>query len=168
MKVGASQVAQSIKNLSAVQRRLPAKQETRVRSLGQEDPLAKEMATHSSILAWRIPWTEETGRLQSTGSQSRTWLRDFHFQVQGIQWEKELGKMPIEAFQTFTKYQALTFQVWMEKLAKRKVNSQCAESSDKTVKQRILQDPKRSAAKPSSWKIFLLIQKLAAGLWRVC
>ena len=42
----------------------PAKQETLVRSLGQEDPLEKEVATHSSILAWRIPWTEEPGRLQ--------------------------------------------------------------------------------------------------------
>ena len=44
-------------------------QETRVRFLGQEDPLEKEMATRSSILAWRIPWTEEPGRLQSMGSQ---------------------------------------------------------------------------------------------------
>ena len=50
-------------------KRLPAMQETRVQSLGQEDPLEKEMATHSSILAWRIPWMEEPGRLQSTGSQ---------------------------------------------------------------------------------------------------
>ena len=50
-------------------KRLPGKQETRVRSLGWEDPLEKEMATHSSILAWRIPWAEEPGRLQSTGSQ---------------------------------------------------------------------------------------------------
>ena len=48
---------------------LPAMQETRVPSLGQEDPLEKGMATHSSILAWEIPWTEEPGRLQSTGSQ---------------------------------------------------------------------------------------------------
>ena len=48
---------------------LPAMQETRVQSLGLEDPLEKEMATHSSILAWRIPWTEEPGRLQPTGSQ---------------------------------------------------------------------------------------------------
>ena len=48
---------------------LPAMWETGVRSLGQEDPLEKEMATHSSILAWRIPWTEEFGRLQSTGLQ---------------------------------------------------------------------------------------------------
>ena len=44
-------------------------QETRVESLGQEDPLEKGMATHSSILAWRIPWTEEPGRLLSMGSQ---------------------------------------------------------------------------------------------------
>ena len=45
------------------------KQETRVRSLGQEDPLKKEMATHSNILAWETPWTEETGELQSMGLQ---------------------------------------------------------------------------------------------------
>ena len=44
-------------------------QETEVRSLGQEDPLEEDMATHSSILAWEIPWTEEPGGLQSTGSQ---------------------------------------------------------------------------------------------------
>ena len=44
-------------------KRLPAMRETRVRSLGREDPLAKEMATHSSILAWKIPWMEEPGRL---------------------------------------------------------------------------------------------------------
>ena len=48
---------------------LPAMQETRVRSLDQEDPLEKGMAAHSSILAWRIPWTEETGGLQPIGSQ---------------------------------------------------------------------------------------------------
>ena len=48
---------------------LPAMQETRVRSLGQEDPLEESMATHASILAWRIPWTEEPGRLQSMGLQ---------------------------------------------------------------------------------------------------
>ena len=48
---------------------LPTMQETRVRSLGGEDPLEKEMATHFSILAWRIPWTEEPARLQSMGSQ---------------------------------------------------------------------------------------------------
>ena len=56
----ASLVAQTVK-------RLPAMQETWVQSLGQEDPLEKEMATHSCILAWKIPWTEEPCRLQSTG-----------------------------------------------------------------------------------------------------
>ena len=55
-------VAQRLKHL-------PAMQETRVQPLGREDPLEREMATHSSVLAWRIPWTEEPGRLQSTGSQ---------------------------------------------------------------------------------------------------
>ena len=50
-------------------KRLPGMRETGVRSLGREDPLEKEMATHSSSLAWRIPWREEPGRLQSTGSQ---------------------------------------------------------------------------------------------------
>ena len=48
---------------------LPTMQETQVRSLGWEDPLEKEMATHSSTLAWKIPWTEECGRLQSTELQ---------------------------------------------------------------------------------------------------
>ena len=47
----------------------PAVQETQVRSLGWEDPMEKEIATHSSILAWKSPWTEEPGALQSTGSQ---------------------------------------------------------------------------------------------------
>ena len=50
-------------------KRLPGMRETWVRSRGQEDPLEKEMATHSSTLAWRIPWREEPGGLQSTGSQ---------------------------------------------------------------------------------------------------
>ena len=50
-------------------KRLPAMQETWVQSLGREDPLEKEMATHSSVLAWRIPWMEEPGGLPSTGSQ---------------------------------------------------------------------------------------------------
>ena len=49
-------------------------QKTRVRSLGQEDPLQEEMTAHSSILAWKIPWTEKPGRPQSMGSQSKTGL----------------------------------------------------------------------------------------------
>ena len=56
---------------------LPAMQETRVRSLGREDPLEKEMATQSSTLAWRIPWTEEPSGLPSMESQSHTQLSDF-------------------------------------------------------------------------------------------
>ena len=55
--------------MSQTVKRLPAMWETWVRSLGQEDPLEKEMATHSSNLAWKIPWTEEPGRLWSMGSQ---------------------------------------------------------------------------------------------------
>ena len=58
----ASLVTQAVKNM-------PAVQETRVRSLGREDPLEKEMVIHSSILAWRVPWTEEPGGLQSMRSQ---------------------------------------------------------------------------------------------------
>ena len=50
-------------------KRLPAMQETWVQSLGREDPLEKEIATHSSIIAWKIPWTEEPDRLPSMGSQ---------------------------------------------------------------------------------------------------
>ena len=55
---------------------LPSMPETQIQSLGQEDPLQKGMATHSSIIAWRIPWTEELGGLQSVGSQTQTQLRD--------------------------------------------------------------------------------------------
>ena len=63
----ASLVAQTVKNP-------PAMRQTCDRSRGWEDSLEKGMATHSNILAWRIPWTEEPGGLQSVGSQSRTWL----------------------------------------------------------------------------------------------
>jgi len=63
----ASLVAQTVKNL-------PAMKETWVQSLGWEDPLEKGMAAHSSVLAWRIPWTEKPGGLQSMGSQSPTRL----------------------------------------------------------------------------------------------
>ena len=60
--MGASLVAQTVKHL-------PTRWETRVQSLGQEDPLKKEMATHSSTLAWKIPWMEERGSLQFMGTQ---------------------------------------------------------------------------------------------------
>ena len=60
-------------------KRLPAMWETWVRSLGWEDPLEKEMATHSSFLAWRIPWTEELGGLQSTGHKESDTTDQLHF-----------------------------------------------------------------------------------------
>ena len=69
-------MAQQVKNPPAVQET----QEIQVQSLGQEDPL-EEMATHSSIPACKIPWTNEPGRLQSMGSQSRTQLSDEYFQL---------------------------------------------------------------------------------------
>ena len=61
-------------------KRLPGMRETRLWSLGQEDPLEKEMATHSSTLAWKIPWREEPGRLQSMGSQrvGHDWATSLH------------------------------------------------------------------------------------------
>ena len=71
----ASLVAQRLK-------RLPPMLETRVWSLGREDPLEKEMATHSNILAWRIPWTEEPGRLQSTGRKELDTTERLHFHFQ--------------------------------------------------------------------------------------
>ena len=67
LQLGVSLVALKVKNL-------PAMWETWVQSLGQEDPLEEDMATHSSILAWRIPWTEEPEGLQLTGLQSWTRL----------------------------------------------------------------------------------------------
>ena len=69
----ASLVAQMVKNL-------PVMRDTKVLSLGLEDSLAKQMATHSSILAWRVPWTEESGKLQSIGSQriGHDWVTNTH------------------------------------------------------------------------------------------
>ena len=80
----ASLVAQMVK-------RLPAMRETWVQSLGWEDPLEKEMATHSSILAWKIPWTKEPGGLQSMGRKESDTIerRLFHFHCLGTQ-EREL------------------------------------------------------------------------------
>ena len=61
-------VAQMVKHL-------PAMRETQVQSLGREDPLEKETATHSSILAWKIPWTEEPDRLQSVHGVAKSWVQ---------------------------------------------------------------------------------------------
>ena len=77
---GHNLVTQAVKNL-------PAIQDTRVQSLSWENPLEKEMATHSSILAWRIPWTEEPGRLQSMGSQRvrYDWVTNTLHDISGAQ-----------------------------------------------------------------------------------
>ena len=85
---GASLVAQRLKRLSVMQ-------ETPVQSLGWEDPLEKEMATHSNILAWRTPWTEEPGRLQSTGSQrvGHDWATSLSLPWDGLPWQLN-GKEP--------------------------------------------------------------------------
>ena len=74
---GASLMAQLVKNP-------PTMQEIQVRSLGREDPLEKEMATQSSILAWKIAWAEEPGGLQSMGSQSRIGLMQLNHNTIGM------------------------------------------------------------------------------------
>ena len=76
-----------IKNLLAMQ-------ETWVRPLGPEDPLEEGMATHSNVLAWRIPWTEEPDRLQSMGSQSQTGLSDYHARTRSIKRFSSGGDQP--------------------------------------------------------------------------
>ena len=85
-------VAQTVK-------KLPAMQETWVRSLGREDPLVKEKAIHSSILAWRIPWTEKPGRLQSTGCKElHTNDRHFYFSLIHIKSMQHLNNTPFLSF----------------------------------------------------------------------
>ena len=69
--MGLSLVAQTVKHLTVMR-------ETRVRSLSQEDSLEKEMATHSSTLAWKIPWTEKPGRLQSMGRKESDTTEQLH------------------------------------------------------------------------------------------
>ena len=81
-------VAQMVKNL-------PAVQETQVRSLGWEDPLEEKLAIHSSILAWRVPWTEEPGRLQSMDSQEldMTERLSLSFKIKGKNGYKEWRRL---------------------------------------------------------------------------
>ena len=83
-------MAQTVKRLSTVQ-------ETQVQSLGQEDPLEKEMAIHSSTIAWKIPWTEEPGRLHVVHgvAKSRTRLSDFTcFNLEEpVEWRRDVGKL---------------------------------------------------------------------------
>ena len=91
---------------------LPAMQETWVQSLGPENPLEKEMATHSTTLAWRIPWMEEPGRLQSTGLQSRTQLSKFSFSLMTNEVEHPVGHLYVffgELFKFFAQFQKLHY-----------------------------------------------------------
>ena len=84
--------------MAQTEKNLPAMQETQVQSLGRKDPLEKEMATHSSVLVWRIPWTEEPGGLQSMGLRSWTQLSNqaattiYFFSLQS------LGEEPVERY----------------------------------------------------------------------
>ena len=101
----ASLIAKSVKNL-------PAVQETQVQSLGREDPLEKEMATHSSILGWRIPSTEKSGGLQSMGSQESDMSQRLnqqqasfsHIQINACQTENLLGFCLLFRFNLLEKY----------------------------------------------------------------
>ena len=104
----ASLVAQRLKHL-------PAMRETRVWSLGQEDPLEKEMATHFSILAWEIPWMEEPSGLQSTGSQrvGHDWaisLSDFTLYL--VMWVKWYFPPKILVMPSFRGHQPLGSNAW--------------------------------------------------------
>ena len=89
----ASQVVQTVKCL-------PAMRETWVQTLGREDPLGKEMATHASSLTWKIPWTEEPGGLQSMGSQSQTRLSNFTHQMSSslISWKTRRVELIVKQF----------------------------------------------------------------------
>ena len=75
-------------------KRLPAIWETWVRSLGREDPLEKEMATHSSILAWRIPWMEEIGGLQSKGRKESDTTERLHLHFKRGRFDSCVWKIP--------------------------------------------------------------------------
>ena len=87
-KLSASQVVLVVKNPPANSGNMRDK----VQSLGWEDPLEEGKATHFSILAWRIPWTQEPGRLQSIGSQSWTWLKQLN--THECRRHKEVGSIP--------------------------------------------------------------------------
>ena len=77
---------------------LPAMWETWVRSLGREDPLEKKMATHSSLLAWRIPWTEELGGLQSTGHKELDTTERLHFHFPTGESERVEANLGVRGF----------------------------------------------------------------------
>ena len=97
-------VAQMVKHL-------PTTQETQVQSLGREDLLEKEMATHSSILAWNIPWMEEPGGLQPRGSQRQTWLSDFT--PYGVEGETDYtAQEDLKSINSYNLGEGRTIRVW--------------------------------------------------------
>ena len=85
----------------------PTMQETRVRSLGREDPLEKEMATHSSTLAWKIPWTEEPGKLQPMGLQrvGHDWAASLSLWMNAYdgknEWVAHVNEVEVENFENY-------------------------------------------------------------------
>ena len=103
----ASLVAQLVKNL-------PVMKETQIQSLGQEDPLEKETADYSSILAWRIPWTEMPGRLQSMGSDTTVQLHHYmnlDLALLIIKVQKKWDRFTVEVMQIFSDVQVNV--IWM-------------------------------------------------------
>ena len=116
-----SLVAQIIKHL-------PTMQETRVQPLGREDLLEKEIATHSSILAWKIPWTEEPGRLQSMGSQRviHNWVTSLIFNDRGtvynvLRMNSFYSKSIYDKIQKFLKKRKIL--KYLEKHASKKIHN---------------------------------------------
>ena len=111
-------------------KRVPAMWETRVRFLGREDPLEKEMAMHSSILAWKIPWTEEPDRLQSMGSQSvrHDWVTSlsFTFYVSSI----TLGEGNCNPFQCSCLENPMDGETWRATVQFSSVTQSCLALSD--------------------------------------
>ena len=104
-------------------KRLPAMPETWVQSLGREDPLEKEMATHSSTLAWKIPWMEEPGRLPSTGSQrvGHDWVTLLTYICKVLSAVSETLYVPMLAFINYCKfllYPLCFYLHWQDSLIK--------------------------------------------------
>ena len=109
---GAFLVSQMVKNL-------PGMQETPVRSLGQKDPLEKEMAAYSSILAWRIPWTEEPGGLQSMGLQrvGHNWVT--YIELYKLHINFEYSTLSVSWFPHIFFHSIICFYIWLLTLLSR-------------------------------------------------
>ena len=113
-----SLVAQMVK-------RLPTMQGTWVRSLGQEDPLEKEMAIHSSTIAWKIPWTEEPGRLQSMESQSvgHNWATSLTSLKISVTWKYRIIDFPTIPWEVFWVYEGASLTKEDEAIISRNIRT---------------------------------------------